>query len=172
MGLWTDYTKKDTPEDNDTLMLYDAAGKANKQTLFSGFWKWVAKKLKEATLSDLKTTNKTMIGAINELNSNMTSKTYDGKNYSSQFCRMYVSKNLGIGKPSSIIVFGYEGIGVAFFNTMYSASNPAPRRAINIYGEIFKIVDKTILVNFNTDRNRQIVIISPQGVEIELEPVE
>lgn len=70
MGLWTDYTKKDTPEDNDTLMLYDAAGKANKQTLFSGFWKWVAKKLKEATLSDLETTNKTMIGAINELNSN------------------------------------------------------------------------------------------------------
>lgn len=69
MGLWTDYTKKDTPEDNDTLMLYDAAGKANKQTLFSGFWKWVAKKLKEATLSDLETTNKTMIGAINELNS-------------------------------------------------------------------------------------------------------
>lgn len=70
MGLWTDYTKKDTPEDNDTLMLYDAAGKENKQTLFSGFWKWVAKKLKEATLSDLETTNKTMIGAINELNSN------------------------------------------------------------------------------------------------------
>lgn len=70
MGLWTDYTKKDTPEDNDTLMLYDAAGKENKQTLFSGFWKWVAKKLKEATLSGLGTTNKTMIGAINELNSN------------------------------------------------------------------------------------------------------
>lgn len=69
MGLWTDYTEKDTPEDNDTLMLYDAAGKANKQTLFSGFWKWVAKKLKEATLSDLETTNKTIIGAINELNS-------------------------------------------------------------------------------------------------------
>jgi len=69
MGLWTDYTKKDTPEDNDTLMIYDAAGKANKQTLFSGFWKWVAKKLKEATLSDLQTTDKTLIGAINELNS-------------------------------------------------------------------------------------------------------
>ena len=69
MGLWTDYTKKDTPEDNDTLMLYDAAGKANKQILFSGFWKWVANKLKEATLSDLQTTDKTMIGAINELNS-------------------------------------------------------------------------------------------------------
>ena len=71
MGLWTDYTKKDTPADNDTLMIYDAAGKANKQTLFSGFWKWVAKKLKEATLSDLETTNKTVLGAINELNSNL-----------------------------------------------------------------------------------------------------
>lgn len=102
----------------------------------------------------------------------MTSKTYDGKNYSSQFCRMRVSKNLGIGRASSIIVFGYEGIGIAFFDSMYTASNPMPSKAINIYGEIFKIEDKTILVNFNADRNRQIVIISPQGVEIELEPVE
>lgn len=82
MGLWTDYTKKDTPEDNDTLMLYDAAGKENKQTLFSGFWKWVVKKLKEATLSDLETTNKTMIGALNELNSKVFTNTQNLSTFS------------------------------------------------------------------------------------------
>lgn len=172
MGKFNEYSQKATPADNDTMMIYDAAAKANKLSPFSGIWNWIVGKLTNAVISNLQTSNKSVIGAINELNSNMTSKTYDGKNYSSQFCRMYVSKNLGIGRASSIIVFGYEGIGVAFFDTMYSSSNPAPSRAINIYGEIFKIEDKTILVNFNTDRNRQIVIISPQGVEIELEPVE
>lgn len=90
MGLWTDYTKKDTPEDNDTLMIYDAAGKANKQTLFSGFWKWVAKKLKEATLSDLETTNKTVIGAINELYSKVFINT---RNLSTFSVNIKLNKN-------------------------------------------------------------------------------
>lgn len=67
MPKWTDYTEKQIPEDNDSLMLYDAAANVNKHVLFSGFWKWVAKKLKEATLSDLQTTDKTIIGALNEL---------------------------------------------------------------------------------------------------------
>lgn len=68
MPKFTDYTEKQIPEDNDSLMLYDAAAKVNKHVLFSGFWKWIAKKLKEATLSDLQTTDKTVIGALNELN--------------------------------------------------------------------------------------------------------
>ena len=104
MGLWTDYTKKDTPEDNDTLMLYDAAGKANKQILFSGFWKWVANKLKEATLSDLQTTDKTMIGAINELNSNkIYRETISGTNTLEDY---YVSngKLPGAYKVTGVIV--------------------------------------------------------------------
>lgn len=101
MGLWTDYTEKDTPEDNDTLMLYDAAGKANKQTLFSGFWKWVAKKLKEATLSDLETTNKTIIGAINELNSNLL-KIQIGANESSIVVNVLDGNYIG----GSFLLFG------------------------------------------------------------------
>lgn len=101
MGLWTDYTKKDTPEDNDTLMLYDAAGKENKQTLFSGFWKWVAKKLKEATLSDLETTNKTMIGAINELNSNLL-KIQIGTNERSIVVNVFDGNYIG----GSFLLFG------------------------------------------------------------------
>lgn len=68
MPKFTDYTEKQIPEDNDSLMIYDAAAKVNKHVLFSGFWKWIAKKLKEATLSDLQTTDKTVIGALNELN--------------------------------------------------------------------------------------------------------
>lgn len=67
MPKFTDYTEKQIPEDNDSLMLYDAAANVNKHVLFSGFWKWVAKKLNEATISELQTDNKTIIGAINAL---------------------------------------------------------------------------------------------------------
>lgn len=70
MGLWTDYAKKDTPEDNDTLMLYDATAKANKLSLFSGIWNWIVGKLTNAVISNLQTNNQTVLGAINELNSN------------------------------------------------------------------------------------------------------
>lgn len=102
MGLWTDYTKKDTPEDNDTLMLYDAAGKENKQTLFSGFWKWVVKKLKEATLSDLETTNKTMIGALNELNSNQAITITSVKT-------SILKTEIALAKAGNIVVISYTG---------------------------------------------------------------
>lgn len=68
-NIWGIYTQKDTPVDNDELMIYDSEGKSNKRLLFSGFWKWIAKKLKEAELSDLQTADKTIIGAINTLNS-------------------------------------------------------------------------------------------------------
>lgn len=76
MPKFTDYTEKQIPEDNDSLMIYDAAAKVNKHVLFSGFWKWIAKKLKEATLSDLQTTDKTVIGALNELNGNTNKFIY------------------------------------------------------------------------------------------------
>ena len=55
-------------------MLCDSSDGKNKQVLFSSFWNWVAKKLNEAQLANLQTTNKTLIGAVNELNSNPTIK--------------------------------------------------------------------------------------------------
>lgn len=74
MGIWTNYIKKSLPEDSDALMLCDSSDGKNKQVLFSSFWNWVAKKLNEAQLANLQTTNKTLIGAVNELNSNPTIK--------------------------------------------------------------------------------------------------
>lgn len=67
-NMWSNYTTKETtPVDNDELMIYDSEGKNNKKLLFGGFWKWIAKKLKEAELADLETDNKTVVGAINYL---------------------------------------------------------------------------------------------------------
>lgn len=69
MGKFNEYTQKATPADNDTLMIYDATSKANKLSPFSGIWNWIVGKLTNAVISNLQTNNKTVLGAINELNS-------------------------------------------------------------------------------------------------------
>ena len=69
MAKFNEYTQKATPADNDTLMIYDAAAKANKLSPFSGIWNWIVGKLTNAVISNLQTSNKSVIGALNELNS-------------------------------------------------------------------------------------------------------
>lgn len=69
MPKWTEYTSKDTLADNDEVMLYDATAKANKRGLMSKFWDYVVDKMATAVISKLETNNKTIIGAINALNS-------------------------------------------------------------------------------------------------------
>lgn len=70
MGKFNEYTQKATPEDADSLMIYDAAAKANKLSPFSGIWNWIVGKLTNAVISNLQTSNQTVLGALNELNSN------------------------------------------------------------------------------------------------------
>ena len=68
---WNNYTEKTaTPVDADEVMVRDSTDGKNKKLLFGTFWKWVAKKLNEATISELQTENKTVIGALNYLNGN------------------------------------------------------------------------------------------------------
>lgn len=69
MGKFNEYTQKATPDDADSLMIYDAAAKANKLSPFSGIWNWIVGKLTNAVISNLQTSNKSVIGALNELNS-------------------------------------------------------------------------------------------------------
>lgn len=69
MLKWTEYTSKDTLADNDEVMLYDATARANKRGLMSKFWNYVVDKMSTAVISKLETNNKTIIGAINALNS-------------------------------------------------------------------------------------------------------
>ena len=69
-NTWSNYTEKTaTPVDADEVMVRDSTDGKNKRLLFGTFWKWVAKKLNEATISELQTSNKTIVGALNQLNS-------------------------------------------------------------------------------------------------------
>ena len=67
---WTDYTTKETLKDNDELMILDKDANANKRTLMDKIWDYVVDKMTTAVVAKLGTTNKTLIGAVNELNSN------------------------------------------------------------------------------------------------------
>lgn len=75
---WNNYTEKTaTPVDADEVMVRDSADGKNKKLLFGTFWKWVAKKLNEATISELQTSNKTIVGALNQLNSESFNNGYN-----------------------------------------------------------------------------------------------
>lgn len=69
MANWKEYTTKTTPEDADEIMIADSKANASKRTPFSGLWNWIAGKLATAVISQLETQNKSIIPALNELNS-------------------------------------------------------------------------------------------------------
>lgn len=82
---WTKYTTKEALKDNDELMILDTDGKANKRTLMDKIWDYVVDKMTTAVIAKLGTTNKTLIGAVNELNSNkniVTNVIKNGENWS------------------------------------------------------------------------------------------
>lgn len=78
MAKFNEYTVKATPEDADTLMLYDTASKTNKLSPFSGIWNWMVNKLTNAVINNLQTSNKTVVGGLNELNSNAKNTSFKG----------------------------------------------------------------------------------------------
>lgn len=70
MPKWTDYTIKTNPADKDEVMILDTAGKANKRLGLSALSDWIIGKITNKVFENLQTQNKTILGAINELNSN------------------------------------------------------------------------------------------------------
>ena len=119
MGKFNEYSQKATPEDADSLMIYDAAAKANKLLSFSGIWNWIVGKLTNAVISNLQTSNKTVIGALNELNSKTLIITISGStdstgniriNVPNSFSRMpYVVTNIrdNLQYPYIVIISGW-----------------------------------------------------------------
>ena len=72
MPKWTDYTIKTEPADKDEVMILDASGKANKRLGLSALSDWIIGKIANKVFENLQTQNKTILGAINELNSNIS----------------------------------------------------------------------------------------------------
>lgn len=101
MGKFNEYTQKATPEDADSLMIYDAAAKSNKLSPFSGIWNWIVGKLTNAVISNLQTNNKSVVGALNELNGNLL-KIQTGANERSIVVNVFDGDYIG----ASFLLFG------------------------------------------------------------------
>lgn len=89
MPKWTDYTTKTTAADNDEVMVLDTAGKANKRLSLSTLSDWVLGKIADKVFEKLQTNDKTILGAINELN------IIIGTNNAAAHNAIYRGKNLG-----------------------------------------------------------------------------
>lgn len=68
---------KAVPEDNDLLIEYDKTANKVKNVTMNGVWTWITKKLTASAISDLKTSSKYVVGAINELKAKFDRTTID-----------------------------------------------------------------------------------------------
>lgn len=145
MAKFTDYTEKTEPVDTDLALIYDTPAKVNKKFTFGNLWKWIAKKIVSEGISQLDTTNKTIPGAINELNSK--SLTYLKSNRSST---APVTFNIDSYK-TYIIFVNHDGGNNSVVSLIYAESNP---KLIELYrvGAVFTInlKNKTLAITSST----------------------
>lgn len=92
MPKWTDYTIKTDPADKDEMMILDTADKANKRLGLPALSDWIIGKIANKVFENLQTQNKTILGALNELNDIVGydnaaahNSIYRGKNLGTQF---------------------------------------------------------------------------------------
>ena len=102
MPKWTDYTIKTTVADNDEVMVLDTAGKANKRLSLSTLPDWVLGKIADKVFEKLQTNDKTILGAINELNSNRLFDIH--RNYSWK-----TSHSIDVSKASTLLIIAFGG---------------------------------------------------------------
>lgn len=133
MGKFNEYSQKATPEDADSLMIYDAAAKANKLSPFSGIWNWIVEKLTNAVIANLQTNDKTVLGAINELNSSRL-REYNWRAYDDIISAMNAEKEAIMIQGSSVFAATTNG-GHPY---MIILSVPESRDAIGVYVDYFK----------------------------------
>lgn len=116
-NTWKNYTQKSTAlSDNDEVMLLDSTDGKNKRVLMSKFWDYVVDKMSTAVISKLETENKTVIGAINALNSETTHKINITAN---------TKYSIPIGYYYSAIILGTIGGAYCVIRIHNAPNNPS-----------------------------------------------
>lgn len=113
MANFTNYTEKTEPVDTDLALIYDTPAKVNKKFTFGNLWKWIAKKIVSEGISQLETTNKTIPGAINELNSKTRIKLID-VNMTINDKTATIKYNISDTAIGLLLISGNIGAGVFF----------------------------------------------------------
>lgn len=83
---WNEYTTGKDLDDTDELMILDTSAKANKRTLLSKLSDYVLAKLANKVFEKLETQNKTILGALNELNSKAPRGIITGTTTLEEYC--------------------------------------------------------------------------------------
>lgn len=135
MANWKEYTTKTTPEDADEIMIADSKANVSKRTPFSGLWNWIAGKLASAVIAQLETANKSIIPAINELNSNKVSYAkYEIINPAKEFSLTLDNASIYLVCYAGIDTDNVKNIG---FSVVVSRSSSSTKGGVlNIKSEI------------------------------------
>ena len=107
------FDQKSAPEDNDLLVEYDASASKVKNVKFGGVWNWIVKKLTSAVINELQTSNKNVVGAINELNSKTRIKLID-VNITINDKTATIKYNVSVTTAGLLLIFGNIGNDVYF----------------------------------------------------------
>lgn len=145
MPKWTDYTTKTEPADNDEVMVLDAAGKANKRLGLSALSDWIIGKIANKVFENLQTNNKTVVGAINELNSN-TFRAFNLVSYDAISTDLK-SFNYGIARYSST-ANDAPGDDNGFLISLYRSEAVRMQIALSDSGDVY-IRTANSVENFN-----------------------
>lgn len=99
---WNEYTTGTDLDDTDELMILDTSAKANKRTLLSKLSDYVLGKLADKVFEKLETQNKTILGALNELNSNQATTVTSVKT-------SILKSEITLLKAGNVVVISYTG---------------------------------------------------------------
>ena len=144
MAKWTDYTTDTNPTDTDEIMALDAdkSPKANKRVTLSTLADYFLDKLASKVFAKLETENKTVIGALNELNSKKTIEIIN------------ISKRANISKAGEFVYSGLEftvpkgNIFIMQIKAYYQQSKPSQIAVTNSKTEC---TDETVIDKVERD---------------------
>ena len=74
MAKWTDYAEKEGIADNDEIIILDKETNTNKRSIVSNIVNVVVEKIASHKFSGLNTADKTLVGAINEVDAKNTAQ--------------------------------------------------------------------------------------------------
>ena len=143
MAKFNEYPSKATPEDADTLMIYDAATKSNKLSSFSGIWNWIVGKLTNAVISNLQTSNKTVVGALNELDSKVFIKLQNLSTFS-------INIKLNKDVYTSFLMYGATSPNNGFMYIVF-INTALEKRTVNFIKIADFVAGRTFSGTYNDD---------------------
>lgn len=143
MGKFNEYTQKATPEDADTLMIYDTVTKTNKLSPFSGIWNWIVGKLTNAVISNLQTRNKTVLGALNELNSKVFVNVRNLSTFS-------ININLSKDTYTSLLMYGATSQNNGFMYIVF-VNTVLEKRAVSFIKIADFVTNRTFSGTYSDD---------------------